>query len=362
MRAESIAELEKAKAAMAALKNAKNYHAEELEENVSPPIRQFVRTYDVDDDSSIEVISAASLNVAAVPAATFYTGSLISITIQYKEIKNHHVTLRIKTDEPLKLLNDRFQGGSITSLHFEGQKLDMDKTPQFYDMENEDIVDAVVKSATTEVVKIHVRKSGTACSREFGMPNTAPLSKLIEKVCEQYKVPSVHLEYNGRKLDQLKSCHLEGIPNNAIIDAIAGKTIRLEFRVNGSEKDKRPINALDSGTFRHVMEAFASNEQCSIAHCQFIFDGEVLQPNTSIESLDLDGGEIIDVKIKDSVAVTAMNRSPLRDDIEDVIMVDTADTMITVKTVRNVSVHLVLLSVTIVPLLIYQCILLRTAV
>jgi hypothetical protein len=137
----------------------------------------------------------------------------------------------------------------------------------------------------------------------------------------------------------LKSCQAEGIPSNATLDAVAGQTISLDFRVNGDKKDVHKINASTNGTFKHAMEAFAAKKKCSISECTFVFDGEILQPMTSVESLDLEGGEIIDVKL--NVAVS--NPPPLQDDDDDVVMADAAAVMITVKTVRNVSSSLSLI-------------------
>jgi hypothetical protein len=152
-------------------------------------------------------------------------------------------------------------------------------------------------------------------------------------------LPTIDVEYNGRRLDPSKSCHLEGIPNNAYLDAVVsgtsagGKTINLEFRVNGDSKDMHSVNVSHSGSFESAMIAFAERRNCSLTDCKFIFDGELLQRTTTVESLDLEGGEIIDVKI----TASAVEAPPLQDDDGDVIMTETAAAVISVKTCRNVS-------------------------
>jgi hypothetical protein len=346
LRAQSENTLGKSRAVLEKLKNSKQYHAEELEEKLPTPSRQSMDSVYTVDDSSVEALKLANSKPAAKPNAVEYTGDLLKLTLRYKDgtNKNKEVVLRIKSDEPLKFLNERFQGGIIKSLHFDGINLDLNKTPQFYDMDDDDLVDAVVagsssggppRAAASDILKLLVRRSGTTSSHEFGMPKTAPLSKLIAEVCKMFKVPFIDLEYNGRKLDPSKSCQAEGISSNVTLDAIACQRISLEFRVNGDSKDVHKIHAMSTGTFKHAMEAFAAKKNCSLADCKFEFDGEVLQPMTRVESLDLEGGEIIDVKV--NVAAAAANPPPLQDDDGDVVMADSAAVMISVRTVRNVS-------------------------
>lgn len=342
VRADSERALEQVKAAKAALLRAQGYHAEELEVNVPSPEPQSQdpvtsrNVLNIDDDSSLEAVAVA-------PTEMICTGSAIQLSLRYQDAskKDSNVTLRIKTDEPLKNLNERFQsqyGGLITSLKFDGQTLDMNKTPQFYEMEDEDLVDAVVKSSVGTIT-IYVRRAGSSSPHEFKMSNMVPLSKLVSSYCTKYKLSTINVEYNGRRLDPTKSCHLEGIPNNAYLDAVmsgasaGGQTINLEFRVNGDSRDMHSVSVLPSGSFESAMIAFAERRNCSLTECKFIFDGEVLQQTTTVESLDLEGGEIIDVKI----TASAVETPPLQDDDGDVIMTETAAAVISVKTCRNVS-------------------------
>lgn len=354
IRARAESALEMAKRAREGMKKAQNYHAEDVEVKLPTPKKQaVVESIDVDDSSvEVEVLKPAAVAVPK-PSEVVYKGDLLRITLRYKDSTNQkdcQALVRIRTDEPLKMLKERFQGGgSIASLKFDGDKLDMNKTPQFYDMEDEDLVDAVVQGGTaaagakasSDVVKLIVRRSGTTASHEFGMPKTAPLSKLIAAVCEKFKVPLVVLQYNGRGLDPLRSCYAQDISNNATIDAIVGESINLEFRVNGDCKDMHSINAMQSGTFGHAMEAFAAKKKCSVADCKFLFDGEALKATTTMESLDLEGDEIIDVQL--TVAAVNLNPQPMRDVDGDIIMADIAAVpaaVISVKTVRNVSAFL----------------------
>jgi hypothetical protein len=345
VRADSEKTLEDAKKARENLQKAQNYHAEELEEDE-------VDVEEVDDDSSVEALESvpAAARAAAAPLTAVYTGSNLKFTLRYKDLNNNtrEVVLRIKSDEPLHLLKERFQRGSIISLKFEGQQLNLDKTPQFYEMEDDDLLDAVIQvaaSATSsratsgDVVKLLVRRSGTSFQHEFGIPKMAELSKLVRAVCDKFKAPSVTLQYNGRALDPLKSCHSENIPNNSTIDAVAEKTIKLEFRVNGNADDTHTIHALH-GTFQHAMEAFAAKKNCAMADCKFVFDGDVLQPNTKMEDYEVEDGDLIDVKM----TVAGTNAPVQNGGAPTVARATTAARNISVKTVRNVSRSLSLLS------------------
>ena len=352
LRAQSCEALEQSKRAREALRAAQGYHAEDVEvpSPQCPVATSTRRVYNIDEDDSeddLEPMVVAPPKPSMGPKAIIYSGSTLRLTLRYKDTtnnKNVEKILRIKSDEPLRFLKERFQGsGSIVSLKFDGQTLDVNKTPQFYEMEDEDLLDAVVQSSsmtthgsvasTNDVIKLSIRKSGTTLSHEFGMPNTAPLSKLMDGVCAKLKVSSVVLRYNGNDLDPAKTCKALGIPNNAIIDAVTGKTISLEFRVNGNSKDVHTVHTMENGTFQHAMEAFATKRKCSLAGCKFLFDGEVLRGNTTMESLDLEGDEIIDVEL----TAAAANPPPLKDSDGDVIMANAAPVVISVKTVRNVS-------------------------
>ena len=99
----------------------------------------------------------------------------------------------------------------------------------------------------------------------------------------------------------------------AAATSVGGRAIQLKFRVNGIAKDVHTITVPLKGQLQPAMAAFAKNRRCALADCKFIFDGEVLPGTATPESLDLEGGEIIDVKL-------AVNTAPQRDTDGDVVM------------------------------------------
>ena len=229
--------LDDARKAREALKAAQQYKAKEVEE---PP-----ETIDIDDDipSSPEPIEMMPSRPAAVapapPAVSTYSGTPIHLTLRYQNPttnKESKVNIKIKTDQPIQHLVDQFKvkqqqnGGNlqVTTLKFDGENMILSRTPIDYEMEDEDLVDAVVA-------------------------NAAP--------------------------------------------AASGPSIKLKFRVYGKTNDVTTLSIRMKGQFQYVMTKFAEKKSVALSQCKFIFDGEALPPNGTPEGLDLEGNEIIDVKI-----------------------------------------------------------------
>ena len=70
------------------------------------------------------------------------------ITIGNKKEKLKDVILKIKDNEKLEVLHNKFckannlrPADSKISMHFDGETLDKNKTPKQYDMEDEDMID-----------------------------------------------------------------------------------------------------------------------------------------------------------------------------------------------------------------------------
>ena len=59
------------------------------------------------------------------------------------------------------------------------------------------------------------------------------------------------------------------------------------------------------------MARFAQKKCVTVSQCKFIFDGEVLNPNATPEGLDLEGDEMIDVKLPESNASSQQSASSI---------------------------------------------------
>ncbi|KAL9179623.1 hypothetical protein ACHAXT_008913 [Thalassiosira profunda] len=252
VRAASNKALEEAKKMREQLRAAQDYEAKEAEVQETdlnlPAMRaKPVEAIDVDLDSD------GGGKVAAMPS---YTGPTIRLTLRYPHPatkKDSKTNIKIKTDQPLQHLADEFtaRDGSleIAVAKFDGLALNMSKTPAFYDMEDEDLIDAVVKQRAGRVSNVRpLTRSPQAKQRDLGKP------------------------------------------------------VKVKFRVNGKANEVDTLSVPSKGTFQSAMAQFAQKRNVSLATCKFIFDGEVLQPTMTPEGLDLEGGEIIDVKIPDGGA------------------------------------------------------------
>ncbi|KAL3822594.1 hypothetical protein ACHAXA_006379 [Cyclostephanos tholiformis] len=159
VRAESQAALVKGRIARERLKAAQQYKAKELGLPPPPSLPPMASFHPNPSQNAALVKKTAT--VVKQPSAvttTVYSGPTIQLTLQYshpKTNKNSKSNIKIKTDQPLQHLLDAFnsqqkqinEGNSIlciTNATFDGEKINMTKTPSFYDMEDSDLVDVVV--------------------------------------------------------------------------------------------------------------------------------------------------------------------------------------------------------------------------
>ena len=307
-----------------------------------------------------EMITSKPAAEKAAPTVR-YTGPTIRLTLRYKTPTTNKFTetnMKIKMDQPIQHLVDEFNTKEsssclqIASVKFDGQTLDLTKTPSFYEMEDEDMVDVVVvlkqrqgsstslfgalgsmasraaatmgvgggsstvtQSAAVAMTEIHVQTKGQPSQKHnFKLNAMDPLSKVVKAYCEKYQLISLRLEYNGRLLDPKKSPHAEGLPNVVHLDAVGevgGPSIKLRFRVNGKANDITMLSIPLKGQFQSVMARFAQKKCVTVSQCKFIFDGEVLNPNATPEGLDLEGDEMIDVKLPESNASSQQSASSI---------------------------------------------------
>lgn len=326
VRANSNATLEAARRARAALQQSQAYRAEDvnvpsLPSQVAPTAARAspaVLDLSSNDDGVTSLPTSAPRTVATL--AVSYNGPTITIYLRYRDSSNKEskVSLKIKMDQPLQYLIDQFKRGTITKMVFDGQNLNLTKTPAFYDMDDEDLVDVTViannnRSSSTaaakapppareEKVVIHVRGAAGTSNETYQMKKSDPLKKVVDDYCRKNRLSTVTLEYGGRKLDASQSCSQLNIANDAYLDAIVagGPSINLIFRVNGKSNETERIDIRMKESFQQVFETFAQRRNVSVAQCKFVFDGETLRPSTTPEHLDLEGDEIIDVMVTEA--------------------------------------------------------------
>ena len=158
VRAESHAALEKGRRARDRLKAAQQYKAKEvgLPPPSPPPTASLYPSSSQNAAPVKQAVTAVKQTATAAkqPVATTvsYTGPTIQLTLQYSHPmtnKNSKSNIKIKMDQPLQhIMDTQLNVGNsilrITNVTFDGEKINMTKTPSFYDMEDSDLVDAVV--------------------------------------------------------------------------------------------------------------------------------------------------------------------------------------------------------------------------
>eukprot|EP00979_Chaetoceros_neogracilis_P013249 scaffold3745_cov202-Chaetoceros_neogracile.AAC.1 len=87
-----------------------------------------------------------------------------------------------------------------------------------------------------------------------------------------------------------------GVGANAVVNGSVGG-VCLKIRINGNDKKCEQYSILPNDNFQKMMDYFCSMHGVLQKDCQFIFDGEPLNPKGNADQEDLEGGEVIDVKV-----------------------------------------------------------------
>lgn len=351
VRAKTNKAREESRRAREALRAAQDYEADEVELSPSAPSLAVAaavsRAGRTRRGSGGRGAARAETVDADAPSAVAekYVGPTVRLALRYRNPtsdREARSTLKIKMDQPLRHLVDEFDNGNpglkLSAINFDGQTLDLDKAPGFYDMENEDLLDASVAiihprspeglaqaaSARSRregaLFTIHVRRKGQSIngggSHTFKINKTDPLSKLVDAYCLHYQLEAVTLEHSGQVLDPTLSPSAQDVPSVAYLDAVVirgmegegtasaggGGCVKVKFRVNGALADVETLSISLRSQFRSAMANFAQKRRVDVTKCKFVFDGEELPPTSTPQGLDLEGGEIVDVTLPAAAA------------------------------------------------------------
>ena len=301
-----------------------------------------------DDDDDEPTFMAAKPPSKVAPKSAQYDGPNIKLTLLYQNApgskdKEGRSTLAIHMKQPLSHLGEEFKskkGGAVKELKFDGQKLDLSKTPAFYDMEDEDMVEATVSfnSARTSTVTIHVRDM-TSKTKVYKIPSTDPLTKLVRRYSLDMDLEGVTLQHNGRVVDPTQNCERLGLVDTVNLDAVfntGGKPIDVKLRINGQANDVETLRIQVKGKFQSLMSRLAEKKGVTVDCCKFVIDGEAIRPGSTPEDYDLEGGEMIDVSIPEVKKQPAATSSrPLAQSKRVLTAANGTATTIKVQTNRN---------------------------
>lgn len=82
-------------------------------------------------------------------------------------------------------------------------------------------------------------------------------------------------------------------------DPSHGPVISIKIRINGHDNSIKTYPLGKKSQFSILMNAFCVEKKVQSSDCSFMFDGELLSSTSTPACEDLEGGEIIDVKMKD---------------------------------------------------------------
>ena len=255
---------------------------------------------DMDEDDIDEpTFMTAKPPSKAAPKSAPNDGPNITLTLLYQNApgskdKEGRSSLTINMNQPLSHLVEEFKsrrGGTIKELKFDGQKLDPSKTPAFYDMEDEDMVEATFCINPAKMVKIYVRGMTTK-TKVYEIRTAIPLTALVTSYCKEFGLEGVTLQHNGQVVDPNQSCERLGLVGTVYLDTVfktGDKPIDLKLRINGKANDVETLRIQLKGRFQSLMSRLAEKRGIAADCCTFVIDGEAIRPASTPEDYDLEG-------------------------------------------------------------------------
>ena len=258
--------------------------------------------YDMEDEDFVDVtvvIASAPVAVTAVAASstsyarlqpsamapvavatTIYSGATLRLAFRYQNPttkKDCSTNVKLKLDQPLQDAVNEFEekhsasgGLRIASAIFDGRKLEMSKTPSFYDMEDEDLVDVSV-----------MERNGAP-----PLPQSASLQG------------SVHATSNVAAVVMPRPAPIGG-------GGARSAQVTVRFRINKST-DIVSFTQDPQKMFALQMDLFCRSRNLKPEQCKWKFGRRALVPTTTPESLGYTSGEIIvDVDVSNSKVATS---------------------------------------------------------
>lgn len=277
--------LRRAREAARALRAAQEYRAEDAiveEEEEAVDGSDVVDDADDDDDDDSVLVEPTGLPPTGRPRTT--TGGRMLRLALRTNVKGGGEraptttaggtdALKVRSNESLQSLAERYRRskgfGSAAPVKFlfDGQTLDPNKTPGFYDKEDEDLVDVVVDGSAVAAAAAASSSSSSSGELSTTRRNASP-------------------------------------PRRRPLPTSSGRRIPVKLRINGSDASIQRYSLRTDEPFRALLERFSEkNGGAPIAKCSFVFDGERLRPEGTPGEVDMEGDEIVDVVVDESLLV-----------------------------------------------------------
>lgn len=258
-------------------------------------------------------------------------------------------------------------------LKFDGQLVSSLQTPTSLDMDDGDLMDVILKDRVGNIVALPSKTTSTGGNEaavvviKTYMPNqqsdlfqircTDPFSKLYSALCKKRDLQQsqIELEYKGNIIltsSTPSSVGMKGgstaVPpfamqvrilggiSNISSSSCSGKKILLKLRINGKDADMKEMHMGETDNFSSLLKQFCSKNSLSEDTVCFTLDGEILNPIATPKGEDLEGGEILDVLVKETKQQITVDGSSLPfSNLKDTSDQSFENSFIDIFTVRN---------------------------
>ncbi|KDO21638.1 hypothetical protein SPRG_12879 [Saprolegnia parasitica CBS 223.65] len=207
---------------------------------------------------------------------------------------------------------------------FDGVAIELQDTPERYDLEDNDVVNAIVdfdrayvpssmspakpvskspaKSPAKDIIRVKVRRTGGKIEI-YRISSSMPVQKLLLSFCNVHKLSPDHvtLKLLGDTLELDKTVSYYSLDATDVVEAACDQAIAEDPTALGV--NLRFLPSTETETFKisttalvkTLVQKVCAKRHLDPANVRFKIDGEFMHPDQPFSEYDLEGDELIDV-------------------------------------------------------------------
>eukprot|EP00978_Attheya_sp_CCMP212_P030847 scaffold114797_cov51-Attheya_sp.AAC.4 len=227
---------------------------------------------------------------------------------------------KIRMEEPLERIVQDLSSGNISgmpsltprdkiTLTFDGQSLNLKSTPSTHDMEDEDLVDVLVEKgkgtgAMTNIMPNRPQFGGAATATPTATPIAGNMYRSMNRpVVAAANPPTI-------AGNMFRSANRPAVAV-ASLPIVPVTLVQVVTRVNGADATKQQFRLRSCDPLQKVVDGFCLKNHVVPSDCRFEFDGALLSPTSTPAQEDMEGDEIIDVRIIPTKWANRTNSTPV---------------------------------------------------
>ncbi|KAG2788031.1 hypothetical protein PC129_g4326 [Phytophthora cactorum] len=201
---------------------------------------------------------------------------------------------------------------SAIKMSLDGDALPLMGTPASEDLDTGDIVEAKVdfskqnEANKKKYLRLRLVVFGKR-SEVFKIDSTATVAKLHGSYCQKHGITNpddVVMSIQDQKLQLNEKLNLYGLidndeisvkVNNYVAPQPQSRTIDLQLRF--SEGDPVTHQVVPTSKVEALLVKIANEKQCEVSNISLMIDGEKMAASQTFHDYDLEGGELVEVKI-----------------------------------------------------------------